>query len=92
MVQDSEGRWLRTTVARQVSDPTVDAGGKIVGGKRSSDADAPGNAEEATWDVGKEGLNPNNELEPSDVGERLFEESEVAPEGFLGPTPQVTGA
>ena len=31
MVQDEEGRWMRTTVARPVSDPALDEEGAIMG-------------------------------------------------------------
>ena len=33
LVQDTEGRWLRTTVARPIADPEVDAKGKVVASK-----------------------------------------------------------
>ena len=42
-------------------------------GVRPSEADAPGNAEEATWDVGKEGQDPKEKIEgPEDFEVRVY--------------------
>ena len=87
-VQDTEGRWMRTTVVRPVMDPAVDEDGKVIpnsesttgGVQRTSISEVPknrcGGSSPVTPEVVDTGTPPVDEqLQPGDV--KLFDDSEL---------------
>ena len=100
VVQDSEGRWLRTTVARPTADPEVDDYGKVVDNTGAGESKVPNNRAGGSHPMtlpptkGHDEMDPQADrvLAPSGLEERLFDEEASQPEAFTTSMPQVKGA
>ena len=88
VVQDSEGRWLRTTVARPTADPEVDEYGKVVVNTGSGESKVPNNRAGGSHPLTLPPTNGFQQVDPqavqgmesSEPGEKLCEEAELLPE------------
>ena len=100
VVQDSEGRWLRTTVARPTADPEVDDYGKVVDNTGAGESKVPNNRAGGSHPMTLPPTNGHDEMDPqadrvlapSGLEEKLFDEEASQPEAFNTSMPQVKGA
>ena len=99
LVQDQEGRWLRTTVARPTADPAIDENGKVVS-QETGESKVPNNrcggscpmTLPPTMEQQSDGQQVGQGHEPVSPEDQVFDEEEIAPANLPGASRQVYGA